>query len=1033
MQTITFNDIYKIEGDPDFALNASTTSNGTITYTIETNSTGTSLSGDTVTLGSPDALTVTATLAANGTYRATSQEATLYIQKDTDNDGIPDTVDLDDDNDGILDTNECPLIDISSDIDILDPSTGDSSTPRDNFESYEIAAGFAAGQRTVFNGIFLKQIYDQLFQDEKIYIGIPRETIWGTSPSDDGKAMKNYEGVFFILQRRGANLRIRGRTINEYEQLTSQPIFSEIPADDLLNVSLFFEITPDGNEIRIGSNSYNNTLSNDNFNATTYENWTSIGGYKSSREKNPSYDIGFVTTIESRNIMITHTGNEPFDTDEVDWSQIYGVSTSCASDVDGDGIPNSLDTDSDGDDCYDANEAGFTDADKDGIVDGTLDAARKIVVDADGKVIGSDGYTGTRAAVTDEDDTTACLDTDSDGIYDTVDLDDDNDGILDTIEGTGDFDGDGIPNHLDLDSDNDGIYDILEAGGDDTDNNGIADNLDDLDEDGLVDMYDDNCELEATEKTFAIGHTFEQNMTNADRAIGDTPTTHAKMSSGSEGQIVFDFGMIVEGGTEIVMILANNGTVEKDIMTSATEADGTILSSSVSVNTKLNAQSLKQEYTVTLAVDTRYVRLYNNVSDLWIYGIYIKDAGPRNCSGTGLIPINTTGSDNADFLNIDSDGDGCYDANEAGFTDDNKDGIVDGTLDADGELVIDDTNGEVTGSDGYTGTKSAVTNASNTSACLDTDSDGIFDTIDIDDDNDGILDTEEYGADIPEASSGEIDNSNITTGSGSASDFSHINDTIIDNSQNGVVFANGSYIVVDLNGNATDGKISNDTTIKIYVNKSNDNEKQLRVAQLSSSTADLGGGTNAYIIDQSDISLSTTVYLIEYTLDSNTEFLQIEMINRDGGNFKIKEIVVGNQTNVDIDTDNDGIENRLDLDSDGDGCPDAIEAAVPAILQSSGVNATDGITDNTDNAIINTNEDPVGVNGFADSLETATDNGIAKDAFIATNYTTYALDSDGDGCGGPIITQIYRNGGNTEIEVSLAPDKDYCTKYFFQY
>ena len=62
-----------------------------------------------------------------------------------------------------------------------------------------------------------------------------------------------------------------------------------------------------------------------------------------------------------------------------------------------------------------------------------------------------------------------------------------------------------------------------------------------------------------------------------------------------------------------------------------------------------------------------------------------------------------------------------------------------------------DANGIVIGnSDGYTGTKSAVTNASNTSACLDTDSDGIYDTIDIDDDNDGILDTEEYGADIPE-------------------------------------------------------------------------------------------------------------------------------------------------------------------------------------------------------------------------------------------------------------------------------------------
>ena len=49
-----------------------------------------------------------------------------------------------------------------------------------------------------------------------------------------------------------------------------------------------------------------------------------------------------------------------------------------------------------------------------------------------------------------------------------------------------DFDGDGIPNQLDLDSDNDGIYDIVEAGGADTDNNGIADNLEDLDEAGMA-------------------------------------------------------------------------------------------------------------------------------------------------------------------------------------------------------------------------------------------------------------------------------------------------------------------------------------------------------------------------------------------------------------------------------------------------------------------------------------------------------------------------------------------------------------------
>ena len=221
------------------------------------------------------------------------------------------------------------------------------------------------------------------------------------------------------------------------------------------------------------------------------------------------------------------------------------------------------------------------------------------------------------------------------------------------------------------------------------------------------------------------------------------------------------------------------------------------------------------------------------------------------------------------------------------------------------------------------------------------------------------------------------------------------------------------------------GKIANGTTLKIYVNKNNDDEKQLRVAQLSSSTADLGGGTNAYIIDQSDLSVIETVYLIEYTLDSNTEFLQIEMINRDGGNFKIKEIVVGDQTNVDIDTDGDDIVNRLDLDSDGDGCPDAIEAATPTVLKSSDVINKDDtnaiVTTEIVNAVIDTTADPVGDNGLSNNIKTALDNG---NTFIASNYTTYALDNSKNGCGVPIITQIYRNGIDRSIEISnSAPDK----------
>ena len=147
-------------------------------------------------------------------------------------------------------------------------------------------------------------------------------------------------------------------------------------------------------------------------------------------------------------------------------------------DTDGDGIPNYLDTDSDGDGCSDATEAGYTDANADGIVDGTGIAA-------DGTVAGSDGY-GQPADINNNGIADyleagyfyACLDdADGDGIEDSVDLDDDNDGIYDTAEGDDsiDTDGDGIPDYLDTDSDGDGCSDATEAGYTDADADGIVD------------------------------------------------------------------------------------------------------------------------------------------------------------------------------------------------------------------------------------------------------------------------------------------------------------------------------------------------------------------------------------------------------------------------------------------------------------------------------------------------------------------------------------------------------------------------------
>ncbi len=81
------------------------------------------------------------------------------------------------------------------------------------------------------------------------------------------------------------------------------------------------------------------------------------------------------------------------------------------------------------------------------------------------------------------------LDSDEDGVVDTVDLDDDNDGILDAEEDANidndndpttnptNTDGDAFPDYLDLDSDDDGVNDVIESG------HGIID----LDKDGVMD------------------------------------------------------------------------------------------------------------------------------------------------------------------------------------------------------------------------------------------------------------------------------------------------------------------------------------------------------------------------------------------------------------------------------------------------------------------------------------------------------------------------------------------------------------------
>ncbi len=125
----------------------------------------------------------------------------------------------------------------------------------------------------------------------------------------------------------------------------------------------------------------------------------------------------------------------------------YAVET--AFDLDGDGIPNHFDLDSDGDGLFDLVEAGstgWTDANMDGMIEGNVGNNGLVDILESSPDSGIINYT--------------YQDTDNDGTPDFLDIDDDNDGIL-TINEHPDDNANHYPDDA-WDSDNDSIPDYLD-------------------------------------------------------------------------------------------------------------------------------------------------------------------------------------------------------------------------------------------------------------------------------------------------------------------------------------------------------------------------------------------------------------------------------------------------------------------------------------------------------------------------------------------------------------------------------------------
>ncbi|MDP5230413.1 MAG: hypothetical protein NWQ38_08480, partial [Cellulophaga sp.] len=296
-------------------------------------------------------------------------QATVNItdnETDNDNDGISDLADLDDDNDGILDSNESQEC-IDDDYFAWEFNSPAGTRTNDFVQNPAISnwlavnrslitvgsglTGASPGSELQLTDIDGNTFTEAILQNE--YVEVSFTT--GTNLVDP------------IIERMGVNWyrNSDGTTVgNSYDaaiaisddnfatyRLLNVDVRVHYPTN---GISEFFNLTPTGSTINLDEN-------------TTYT--IRVYTYNQQSDGNVPYAVFDDFTVR--------------------------VTACLAVDTDGDSLPNHLDSDSDNDGCVDAIEAGHTDPDADGVLGNS-----PVTVDAQGRVVGQGGYTGTNTNVT---------------------------------------------------------------------------------------------------------------------------------------------------------------------------------------------------------------------------------------------------------------------------------------------------------------------------------------------------------------------------------------------------------------------------------------------------------------------------------------------------------------------------------------------------------------------------------------------------------------------------------------------------------
>ncbi len=688
------------------------------------------------------------------------------------------------------------------------------------------------------------------------------------------------------------------------------------------------------------------------------------------------------------------------------------------ADTDGDGITNEKDLDSDNDGISDIQEHQFSlgDTNQDGKADGA---------DPDGDgILGLADNTPNQWGETLD---PARRDMDGDGITDELDLDSDNDGINDVREGGGtdangdgradgaiattgipasagtgglpkvDSDGDGIPNSIDLDSDNDGVTDVRENGGTDADNNGRADGVD-TDGDGIVSSAD------GAPGTW--GDSSDPVTVDTD---GDGVPDYRDLDSDNDG-----IADLKESGNPALVDANNDGKV--DIPGPDPDADGIVGSADGAPNAwgDANAPALADTDGDGIPnmkdldsdndglTDVREAGGTDANGDGRADGTVATTGIPSSAGTGGLTSLDSDGDGKPNAYDLDSDNDGITDLKESGNTaqvDTNNDGRVDGNIDVD--------------KDGIIGSADGAPNAwgdANDPALADTDGDGVPNMRDLDSDNDGLTDVREAGgtdANGDGKADGAIGTNGVpaTAGNGlvvgdsdgdgvsNEKDLDSDNDGISDLKENNPALADanndgkvdgtdpdGDGIVGAADGAPNTWGDANDPALLDSDGDGVPNIKDLDSDNDGINDVREAGGTDANGDGKAD-----------GTVNVSTGF----------------PASAGNGGLAPLDTDGDGVSNDKDLDSDNDGITDVRENGGTDANNDGRADGTDadgdGIVSGVDGSPNSWGDsnDPVAVDsdgdGRPDFRDLDSDNDGKSDLVESGNPTAIAGDTNNDG------------------------------------